>query len=246
MAERRGRVYIVGGGPGDPELITVKGLKLVREADVILYDRLAPRGVLKEAKPGAVLVDVGKKPGGGGPSQEEINKMLVDYAMRGMLVVRLKGGDPYVFGRGEEECLFVKSHGIDCEVVPGVPSFIAAAARSGVPLTSRGLSSSFAVVTGQEDPGKGFKAVDLAKVASAVDVIVILMGVSRAREILEEIASVRGYQELAAVVIRATMESEKVIAGTIEDLIEASERGELENPAVIIVGRTVALREKLA
>ncbi|MEM1847470.1 MAG: uroporphyrinogen-III C-methyltransferase [Acidilobaceae archaeon] len=240
-----GKVYIVGGGPGDLELITVKGLKLVREADVILYDRLAPREVLKEAKPEAVLIDVGKKPGGEGFSQEEINEMLVEYARKGLKVVRLKGGDPYVFGRGEEECIFVRSRGIECEVVPGVPSFIAAAVRGGIPLTSRGLSSSFAVVTGQEDPKKGFKSVNLAKIASAVDVVVVLMGVSRAKEILEEIASVRGYEEPAAVVIRATMEGEKIIVGTIKDLLEAVERGELENPAVIIIGKTVTLHEKL-
>lgn len=241
----RGKVFIVGGGPGDPELVTVKGLKAVREADVILYDRLAPRGLLKEAKPGAILVDVGKKPGGEGPSQDEINKMLVDYAERGLKVVRLKGGDPYIFGRGEEECIFVLSHGIECEVIPGVPSFIAAAVRGGVPLTSRGLSSSFAVITGQEDPSKGFRAVDVSSVASAVDVVVVLMGVSRVREILEEIAAVRGHDELAAVVIKATMEGERVVSGTIGDILAAAERGELENPAVIIVGKTVALREKL-
>lgn len=241
----KGKVYIVGGGPGDPELITVKGLKLVREADVILYDRLAPQAVLKEAKPEAILIDVGKKPGGQGPRQDEINKMLLEYAMRGYKVVRLKGGDPYVFGRGEEECIYVKSHGVECEVIPGIPSFVAAAIRAGAPLTSRGLSSSFAVVTGQEDPEKGYKAVDLTKIASAVDVIAILMGVSRMQEILEEIASVRGFDEPVAVVIRATMEGEKIITGTIRDIIESSKRGEIENPAVIIVGKTVTLREKL-
>ncbi|MDM7274924.1 MAG: uroporphyrinogen-III C-methyltransferase [Thermoprotei archaeon] len=241
----RGKVYIVGGGPGDPGLITVKGLKLIGEADVIVYDRLAPHEVLSEAKAGAIKIYAGKEPGGRGLSQEEINRILVEYASRGLTVVRLKGGDPLVLGRGEEECAFVIEHGIECEIIPGVSSFLAAAASSGVPLTSRGLSSSFAVVTGMEDPSKGFKSVDLAKIASSVDTIVILMGASRSAEILREVAGVRGYEELGVVVMRASMPDEKVLAGKLSDLIEAAERGEIVNPAVIIIGKTVRFREVL-
>ncbi|MEM0497758.1 MAG: uroporphyrinogen-III C-methyltransferase, partial [Acidilobaceae archaeon] len=152
----KGKVFIVGGGPGDPELITIKGLKLVREADVILYDRLCPVEVLKEAKPNAIKIYVGKEPGSHMYSQDDINRMLVEYASQGLNVVRLKGGDPLVFGRGEEECIYVVSHGIECIIIPGVSSFLAASANALAPLTSRGYSSSFAVTTGIEDPSKGF------------------------------------------------------------------------------------------
>jgi uroporphyrin-III C-methyltransferase len=241
----KGKVYIVGGGPGDPELITVKGLKLVREADVILYDRLAPIEVLREARPDAIKIYVGKEPGGKGLTQDEINRMLVDYALKGFKVVRLKGGDPFVFGRGEEECIYVVSHGVECEVIPGVSSFLAASARARAPLTSRGFSSSFAVVTGMEDPGKGFKAVDIRRVAEAVDTIVILMGASNAEKLLEEVASVRGYDEVGVIVINATLSGEKVIYGSLRELIELARMKVVENPAVIIIGPSVKLRERM-
>jgi uroporphyrin-III C-methyltransferase len=241
----KGKVYIVGGGPGDPELITVKGLKLVREADVILYDRLAPIEVLREARPDAIKIYVGKEPGGKGFTQDEINRMLVDYALKGFKVVRLKGGDPFVFGRGEEECIYVVSHGVECEVIPGVSSFLAASARARAPLTSRGFSSSFAVVTGMEDPGKGFKAVDIRRVAEAVDTIVILMGASNAEKLLEEVASVRGYDEVGVIVINATLPGERVIYGSLRELIELARMKVVENPAVIIIGPSVKLRERM-
>ena len=241
----KGKVYIVGGGPGDPELITVKGLKLVREADVILYDRLAPIEVLREARPDAIKIYVGKEPGGKGFTQDEINRMLLDYALKGFKVVRLKGGDPFVFGRSEEECIYVVSHGVECEVIPGVSSFLAASARARAPLTSRGFSSSFAVVTGMEDPGKGFKAVDIRRVAEAVDTIVILMGASNAEKLLEEVASVRGYDEVGVIVINATLPGEKVIYGSLRELIELARMKVIENPAVIIIGPSVKLRERM-
>jgi uroporphyrin-III C-methyltransferase len=241
----KGKVYIVGGGPGDPELITVKGLKLVREADVILYDRLAPIEVLREARPDAIKIYVGKEPGGKGFTQDEINRMLVDYALKGFKVVRLKGGDPFVFGRGEEECIYVVSHGVECEVIPGVSSFLAASARARAPLTSRGFSSSFAVVTGMEDPGKGFKAVDIRRVAEAVDTIVILMGASNAEKLLEEVASVRGYDEVGVVVVNATLPGERVIYGNLRELVELARMKLIENPAVIIIGPSVKLRERM-
>ena len=241
----KGKVYIVGGGPGDPELITVKGLKLVREADVIIYDRLAPVEVLKEAKPNALKIYAGKEPGGKGLSQDEINRMLVEYASRGLMVVRLKGGDPFVFGRGEEECIYVTLHGIECEVIPGVSSFLAASARAKAPITSRGLSSSFAVVTGTEDPGKGFKSVNIAKIASSVDTIVILMGASKAIELLEEVAKVRGYDEVGVVVINATLPGERILYGNLGELIEMARKGLIVNPAVMIIGGSVRLRERM-
>ena len=239
-----GRVIIIGGGPGDPELITLKGLKYLMAADVVVYDRLAPRSLLKYCKKGVELIYAGKEPGKHTMTQDEINELLVAKAREGKLVVRLKGGDPYVLGRGEEECAYVKSHGVPCEVVPGIPSFIAAAVYAGVPLTSRGLASSFAVVPGREAEGKETR-VNIRLVAKAVDVIVVLMGASEALRILSEVEEVRGPNELVAVVINATLEGQRVITGTISEVKKMAARGEIRNPAVIIIGRTVSLREKL-
>ncbi len=241
----RGRVVIVGAGPGDPELITVKGLSRLMEADVIVYDRLVPQELLEVAKPGVELIYVGKEPGRHTLSQEEINKLLLRLACEGKTVVRLKGGDPFIYGRGEEECMFLLEHGVECEVVPGVPSFIAAAVYAGIPLTSRGLSSSFAVVTGTEAEGKKAGHVRLEDAARAVDVVVVLMGARRAAEILERIGRVRGFEAPAAAVMNATTPSQRVVTGTVGELVKAASRGLITNPAVIIVGETVKLRGKL-
>jgi uroporphyrin-III C-methyltransferase len=242
----QGKVVIVGAGPGDPELITVKGLKYLLQADVIVYDRLIPRELLDLAKPGAEKIYVGKEPGRHVMSQDEINRLLVRKAREGKLVVRLKGGDPYVFGRGEEECIFVQDHGVECEVVPGVPSFIGAAASACIPLTSRGVSSSFAVVTGREAEDKPRRGmVRLDEVAKSVDTVVVLMGATRSYEILNTIGRVVGYTKPAAAVINATMPSQEVIEGTIAELMQAAREGRIRNPAVIVVGDVVKLREKL-
>ncbi|MCE4612983.1 MAG: uroporphyrinogen-III C-methyltransferase [Desulfurococcales archaeon] len=241
----KGVVYVVGAGPGDPELITIKGLRLIEIADVIVYDRLAPRELLRHAKKGAELVYAGKEPGFHAMSQDDINKLLLDRATRGLTVVRLKGGDPLVFGRGEEECLFLARHGVECIIVPGIPSFIGAAAYAMIPLTSRGYSSSFAVVTGKEAPEKGFTSVRLGDIARAVDTIIVLMGASRSPEIFEELIKVLGSNALGAVVINATRGDQVVIEGTLGELLHLARKGRIRNPAVIIVGKTVGLREKL-
>ena len=241
----RGVVYIVGAGPGDPELITVKGLKLVTMADVIVYDRLAPRELLSYAKEGAELVYAGKEPGAHAMSQDEINKLLLDRAMKGLKVVRLKGGDPLVFGRGEEECMFLARHGVECVIVPGIPSFLGAAAYAMIPITSRGYSSSFAVVTGREAPEKGFTSVRLSDVARAVDTVIILMGASRSPEIFKELGEALGGNARGAVVINATRKDQVVIEGTLKELLSTAREGRIRNPAVIIVGKSVELREKL-
>ncbi len=200
----RGRVVIVGAGPGDPELITVKGLKYLMQADVVVYDRLVPAELLELAPPGAERIYVGKEPGRHTMTQQEINELLVRKALEGKLVVRLKGGDPFIFGRGEEECMYAVSRGVECEVVPGVPSFVGASASACIPLTSRGVSSSFAVVTGREAEGKQSRSVRLEAVARSVDTVVVLMGAARSYEILDRIGSVVGYSKPAAVVIWAT------------------------------------------
>ncbi|MCS7110827.1 MAG: uroporphyrinogen-III C-methyltransferase [Ignisphaera sp.] len=236
----RGRVYIVGAGPGDPELITLKALKILQQADAVLYDRLVSQQLLEYARGDALKIYVGKSPGEE-HRQNEINRMLVELAGKGMTVVRLKNGDPMVFGRGAEECMYVSQHGIPCEIVPGVSSFLAAAATSCTPLTMRGHSSSFAVVTASEDPAKKSRQVDLSRVAQAVDVVVVLMGARRAREVLKELADTLGGDAHGVVVVSATLPEQKIFRGTLAELIELASTGAIQNPAVIIVGRTAGL-----
>ena len=229
-----GRVYIVGAGPGDPELITVKGLRILGSADVVLHDRLVSSELLRRVKPGALVIDVGKRPGGVGPSQEEINELLFSYAQRYDLVVRLHGGDSLVFGRGFEECDFVVSKGIPCEFVPGVTSGLAAPAKYFIPSVLRGVASSVALVTGREDPNKRVRQVDFRKLASAVDTVVIYMGASAAGEIARElIAGGLPGDTPAAVVKSAYFGDEEFFATTLANL------SSVPNPSVIVVGRVV-------
>ncbi len=243
--DRKGKVVIIGGGPGDPELITVKGLKYIKKANVIVYDRLAPHDVLKYARKDAKLIYAGKEPGKHYMTQDEINNLLVEEAKKGKLVVRLKGGDPYTFGRGEEECIYVLSHRIECEVVPGIPSYVGGLAYAGIPLTHRGIASSFAVVTGQEDPKKGFQSVRLEDVARAVDVLVILMGARKIVEITRKLSNVLPPSTPIAIVMNATTPTQKTITSTLREIAEIIEKNPIKPPAIIVVGRTVELREKL-
>jgi len=241
-----GVVYVVGAGPGDPELITVKGLRLLRSADVVLYDRLVSRELLREVKEGAELIYVGKAPGRHTLSQDEINRLLVEKARQGLVVVRLKGGDPYVFGRGEEECMYVRSHGIECIVVPGVTSAIAGPAYAGIPVTHRGLASSFAVATGREAEGKERRSVDYAALAKAADTLVILMGVGNLEKIVSELldAGVDPGTPVA-IVEDATLPTQRVTVAPLDRIVEEARRRGVRPPAVIVVGRVVELREKL-
>src|SRR5213593_1343344 len=172
-----GKVYLVGAGPGDPGLLTVRGLELLRSAQVIVYDQLVNPALLDEAAPTAIKIFVGKQAGRHCIAQEEINSVLISYARAGDEVVRLKGGDPFVFGRGGEEAEALAEARVPFEIVPGVSSAVAAPAYAGIPLTHRGMSSSFAVVTGHEDSCKGAAPVDWARLAGGVDTLVVLMGV---------------------------------------------------------------------
>ncbi len=242
---RRGKVWIVGAGPGDPELITVKGLRLLREADVIVYDRLVHPSLLGEARRDAELIYVGKAPGRHTMTQDEINKLLVEKALEGKMVVRLKGGDPYVFGRGEEECVYVLEHGVECEVVPGVTSATAVPAYAGIPVTSRWYASSFAVVTGMEAAEKERPRVDYARIASAVDTIVVLMGVSRLHYITARMLEARGRETPAAIIEKGTLPDQRVIVSTLGDIAVRAEEAGVKPPAVLVVGDVVKLRERL-
>ncbi|WP_291765647.1 uroporphyrinogen-III C-methyltransferase [Caldivirga sp. UBA161] len=234
------KVYIVGAGPGDPELITVKAVKLLELADVVVYDRLIPVDVLKHVKEGAELIYVGKEPGRHSMEQDEINELLLRKALEGKVIVRLHGGDPFIFGRGFEECQYLIRNGVECEAVPGVTSAIAAPEQYLIPILLRGVSSSVAFVTGREDPGKGFREVDFRRLATSVGTIVILMGASEACRIAGEL--IQGGLDSStpvAVVTRAYMSGSRVQFMTLGEV--AGCRITVENPSVIIVGKSVRL-----
>jgi len=233
-----GKVYLVGGGPGDPELLTIKAYRILKEADVVLYDALVSREILEITKPDCVRIYVGKRDGKHFLPQEEINQLLYRFALNYEKVVRLKGGDPFVFGRGGEEVLFLKERGIEVEVVPGVTSAVAAPSSSFIPVTHRGVASSFAVVTGH--PSRGINWSDFAK----VDTLVVLMGVKNRQKIARELIDAgRSPEESVAFVEKATTPEQKEIFTTLGELSENPPQ--VNPPAVMIVGRVVEIGRKI-
>jgi uroporphyrinogen III methyltransferase / synthase len=238
-------IYLVGSGPGDPGLFTLKGVRCMQEADVVVYDRLAPRALLGYAKPEAEKIYVGKKPGNPTMSQEEITALLVEKGRAGMTVVRLKGGDPYIFGRGGEEALVLKRAALPFEVIPGVTSGVAAPAYAGIPVTHRNVATSVAFATGHEDPTKGSQDVDWEKLANGADTLVLYMGVGRLEEISKGlIAAGRNPDTPVACVRWGTVPEQRTITGTLQDIADRVAEAGLKPPAIIIVGDVVALREK--
>ena len=240
---RTGKVYLVGAGPGDPGLITVRGLQLLRRAQVIVYDQLVNVELLEEAPSTAIRIFVGKQAGRHCIAQEEINRTLIDYARLGCEVVRLKGGDPFVFGRGGEEAEALADAEIPFEIVPGVSSAVAVPAYAGIPVTHRKFASSFAVVTGHEAL-KGKPAVDWGKLATAVDTLVILMGLHNLSAIVAKlIAHGRSPETPAAVIRRGTTCDQETVIGTLADIVEKS--ASLKAPTLIVVGEVVELKNQL-
>lgn len=240
MIARRGVVYLVGAGPGDPELMTIKGSRLLSEADVVVYDRLIPLQALDWCRSEALLIDVGKYPEHHRISQEEINDLLVKHAAAGKMVVRLKGGDPFVFGRGLEELEVCRQHAIPCFVVPGVSSSISAPAAAGIPVTSRGVARSFAVVTGQTDPRLGRYSFEFESLVK-IDTIVLLM----ARKNLADITA--GLIEAgldpdtpAASIENATCTNQRVTAATVSTIAEVVESLNIVSPVVTVIGQVVS------
>ena len=240
-------VYIVGAGPGDPGLITVRALELLRRADVILYDRLIDPALLFEAKPGCTLIDVGKRSGGCAKSQDETTELLVEYGRRGLETVRLKGGDPFLFGRGGEEAERLADERIPFEIIPGVSALTGAAAYAGIPLTHRDYSSSVGIATGHAADGTREDSVRWARLAEAADTVVVFMGVERLADITGEL--MRGGKSPdtpAALIERGATASQRVVTGTLGDIAESAARRDVTPPALLVTGGTVALAGKLS
>ena len=236
---------MVGSGPGDPGLLTVKGLHCIQEADAVVYDRLARESLLANVKPEAELIYVGKKPGEPTMSQEKINALLVELGCAGKTVVRLKGGDPYVFGRGGEEAQELDRNGLPFEVVPGITSGIAAPAYAGIPVTHRGTSTSVAFITGHEDPTKGESDVDWKALANGAETLVLYMGVGRLAEISNElIAGGRNPETSVACIRWGTRADQQTVTGTLGNIAQRVAEANLKPPAITVVGDVVALRDE--
>ncbi len=242
-----GIVYLVGAGPGDPGLLTVRAVELIADADVILYDRLIPAESLRHARQDAELIYVGKQ--GDGPQfpQEETHRLLVEHARAGRRVVRLKGGDPFVFGRGGEEALVLREAGIAYEVVPGITAGVAAPAYAGIPVTHRELASGVAFVTGHEDPAKPETALDWPALALFPGTLVFYMGVRALPRIVEQLtANGREQDEPVAVVERGTLPGQRTLVATLADVAQRAKDEGIRAPAITLVGPVAALHEPLA
>jgi uroporphyrinogen III methyltransferase/synthase len=247
VSARPGVVYLVGAGPGDPGLMTARSLELIVDADMVFYDRLIPPGALDGARDDAELIYVGKVPSRPSVPQEEIGARLVEAARSGRSVVRLKGGDPFVFGRGGEEGEALREAGVEFEVVPGVTAGVAATAYAGIPVTHRDDASAVAFVTGHEDPTKSEAALDWGALARFPGTLVLYMGVKRLRENATALIEAgRDPAEPAAIVERGTMEGQRTVVATLGTLVETAEREGVGAPALIVVGAVVARRESLA
>jgi uroporphyrinogen III methyltransferase / synthase len=254
-----GRVYIVGAGPGDPGLLSARALELIAEADVILHDRLIPAAALDGARAEAELLFVGKQGGGSSVPQEQTEALMLERAHAGRTVVRLKGGDPFVFGRGGEEALALRAAGIPYEVVPAVTAGIAACAYAGIPVTHRGVSSAVALVTGHtqegtppgaqadESPDTQDAAIDWAALAAFPGTLVFYMGVRRLPEIAASlIAAGRPASEPVAVIENGTLPDQRTVAGTLEEIAEAAREQNVRAPSITVVGAVAALAERLS
>ncbi len=242
---KRGKVYLVGAGPGDADLITVKGVNLLRQADIVLYDYLVNVELLKYCRPDCVKVYVGKRDKQHTYPQEEINRMLAEYTEKYNCVVRLKGGDPFVFGRGVEEIQTMISYGIDYEVVPGITSGVAVPAYLGIPVTARKVASSVAFVTGHSSKGS-YKHVDFQALAKAVDTLVVYMGVSNTGRIVRELIAGGKSEDTPIALIRwGTYPQQQMVKGTLATIVDILKGTGFKPPALMIVGDVVNFSEKL-
>ena len=242
----KGKVYLVGAGPGDPSLITVRGIECIQAADAILYDNLVNTSLLKYARPDAELIFAGKTAKKHTLTQEEINTLLVEKAREGNIVTRLKGGDPFVFGRGSEEAEELQKAGLEFEIVPGISSAIAAPAYAGIPVTHRGVATAFMVVTGHEDPTKEESQVDWESVAKFFGTRIILMGVERIGSIAQELMRHGAAAETPVAMVRwGTTGKQQTIQGTLATIADVATKADFQPPAVTVIGEVARLRDKL-
>ena len=239
-----GKVYLIGAGPGDTGLITMKGIEALKEADVVVYDHLASASLLNETKDAAEWIDAGKFAGNHRMKQSEIEQLLIEKAMAGHVVARLKGGDPFIFGRGGEEALALTAAGIDYEVIPGVSSVYSAPAYAGIPITHRGKASSFHVITGHEDPTKGESSLDYDILAREEGTLVFLMGLSRLRQISDQlIEKGKDARTPAAVIASGTTARQRCVTADLSRIAETAEEASIQPPAILVVGDVVNLKE---
>lgn len=233
------KLTLVGAGPGDPDLITVKGIKALQQADVVMYDALVHPDLLDYCRPDALKVYVGKRRGAYSCVQEDINPLIVHYAQQYGHVVRLKGGDSFVFGRGYEEVDYARQHGIDTHVVPGLSSSYAVPAAAGIPLTTRGLSESFWVVTGTTKAGQ--LSADLTLAAQSSATVVVLMGMHKLADIMAVFADCGKYDTPVAIIQNGTLTEQQFVIGTVETINEKVAESGISNPAIIVIGEVAAL-----
>ncbi|HJU58985.1 MAG TPA: uroporphyrinogen-III C-methyltransferase [Nitrososphaeraceae archaeon] len=242
----KGKVYICGAGPGNPDLITKRCWDLLKNCDIILYDRLVGREILELIPENTPKIYVGRSSGDPATNQVKTNQVMLQYALEGKKVLRLKGGDPFIFGRGGEEAEFLNENAVDFEIIPGISSAIGSAVYSGIPLTHRQYSSSVAIVTGHEDPTKKERSIQWDKLATAVDTIVILMGVENLESIIKNLIN-HGLSTdtKIAVIQNGTLKQQKVIIGNFNNIRKKMNDASLKPPAVIIIGDVVSLSDKI-
>lgn len=241
-----GKVFLVGSGPGDPKLITIKGLEAIQNAEVLVYDRLADPSLLNYANQSAEKIYVGKLPDQHTIKQEEINGLLVEKALEGKTVTRLKGGDPNVFGRVGEEALELKKHHIPFEIIPGITSAIAVPAYAGIPVTHRDYSSSVAIVAGHEDSAKNESNINWDKLSTATSTLIFLMGLANLKLITEKlITNGRDEKTPVAVTMWGTTVDQRTVVGSLKDIVQKVEEAKISSPAIITVGEVVALSDEL-
>ena len=245
-ANGQGKVWLVGAGPGDPDLITVKGMRCISEADVIIYDSLANPRLLANARPDCERIHAGKRAGHHSMKQDEINALIARKALEGKRVCRLKGGDPFVFGRGGEEALHLRDHSVPFEIVPGVTSAVAVPAYAGIPVTHRRLASSVRIITGHEDPAKPESTLDWDEIAASSGTLVFLMGVRNLAEIAERLlAGGRSADTPAALIANGTLPTQRTVLATLGDIVQRAEEESIVPPALLVVGEVASLRPAL-
>ncbi|MFL6394339.1 MAG: uroporphyrinogen-III C-methyltransferase [Nitrososphaeraceae archaeon] len=244
---KKGKVFICGAGPGDPKLITIRAIEALNNCDVVLYDRLVCKEIIDQIPVKSEKIYVGRSVGDSTTHQDITNDLMVKYAKSGKRVVRLKGGDPFIFGRGAEEAEYLFKHNIQFEIIPGITSAIGSAAYAGIPLTHRRFASSIAIVTGHEDPKKRESTVKWDTLAKTVNTIVILMGVEKLEYISHKLIKAGMSKESdVAIIENGTTKKQRIVKGNLSNIVEKAQEKEMKSPAIIIIGKVVSLQEKLA